>query len=307
MTYPPQPGQSGGFPPPPDQYGQQPYYPGYGGQAPPPKGKTGLWIGLGVAVGMVVALGITGFVAPGFFLDKDNTTAASTPTSTTAAPPPTSAPDSTTTPAPARRESMPQRPTPLENPISCQYPADQRSKAAKPVNGPPAGQVPSNGTVTATVKTTAGDLQLTLDRTLAPCTVHNFVSLANQNYYTGTSCHRLGTEGLRMLQCGDPLGTGTGGPGYTFKDETFPQLTYGRGVLAMANAGPDTNGSQFFMVYGDAPLPPYYTVFGSISDEGLRVLDKVASAGVDPVSAQQTGDGTGKPRTPVQFTAITVG
>jgi peptidyl-prolyl cis-trans isomerase B (cyclophilin B) len=300
MTYPPQPGQSDDFPPPPEQYGQQPYYPGYGGQPPPPPKRTGLWIVLAV----VVILGITGLVATAFFLGQATTAAAPTPTPTTST---TLAPASSSpVRIPTQRTSTPQRPTPLENPITCQYPADQ-STAAKPVNAPPAGQVPSNGTVTATVKTTAGDLGLTLDRALAPCTVHSFLSLVNQGYYTGTSCHRLGTEGLQMLQCGDPLGTGTGGPGYTFKDETFPQLTYGRGILAMANAGPDTNGSQFFMVYGDAPLPPDYTVFGIISDQGLQVLDQVARAGVDPVSAQQTGDGTGPPRTPVRFTAITVG
>ena len=111
--------------------------------------------------------------------------------------------------------------------------------------------------------------------------MNSFVSLAGQGYFDGTACHRLTTgEGLQVLQCGDPTGTGSGGPGYTIPDEaptTSPRprparhLTYGRGQLAMAKtAAPNSGGSQFFMVYGDAQLPPQYTVFGSISADGLR-------------------------------------
>jgi peptidyl-prolyl cis-trans isomerase B (cyclophilin B) len=208
---------------------------------------------------------------------------------------------------PTRRPPMPRRPTPLANPVTCEYPADSQSPAAKPVNPPPAGQIPSNGTVAVTLKSTAGDLKLTLDRALAPCMVNSFLSLAKQGFYTGTACHRLGTDGLQMLQCGDPRGDGTGGPGYTIADENFPELTYGRGILAMAKTSePNSSGSQFFMVYGEARLYPDYAVFGSISDEGLRVLDKVARGGIDPASAQQIGDGTGRPKIPVTFTAVII-
>jgi peptidyl-prolyl cis-trans isomerase B (cyclophilin B) len=111
--------------------------------------------------------------------------------------------------------------------------------------------------------------------------------------------------GLRMLQCGDPVGDGTGGPGYTIKDETFPQLSYGRGILAMAKtADPDTGGSQFFLVFGDTTIPPEYAVFGSIDDPGLQVLDTVARAGIDQ-SRPGLGDGSGPPKTPVTFTHVT--
>ncbi len=207
---------------------------------------------------------------------------------------------------PTQRVVEAKRSTPLPNPTTCEYPATPDRPAAKPANPPQTANIPSTGEVNVTLSSTAGNLPLTLDRSLAPCTVNSFVSLLQQGYFTGTSCHRLSTEGLQMLQCGDPAGTGKGGPGYSFKDETFPELTYGRGVLAMANAGPDTNGSQFFMVYGDAQLPPNYTVFGSITDAGLQVLDKVARAGIDPASAAQSADGTGAPNTPVTFTGGTV-
>ncbi|RZQ65560.1 peptidylprolyl isomerase [Amycolatopsis suaedae] len=210
-------------------------------------------------------------------------------------------------PIPTERAPMPQRPQALADPVSCEYPASQGEPASKPVTPPAAGQVSSKGTVNATIKTTAGDIPVTLDRGLAPCTVNSFVHLAKAGFYTDTSCHRLGVSGLQMLQCGDPQGTGMGGPGYTIKDENFPELKYGRGILAMAKTqAPNSGGSQFFMVFGKAELPPDYTVFGSISDAGLQVLDKVAKDGIDPASMAESMDGTGKPKTPVKFTAISV-
>ncbi|WP_158889828.1 peptidylprolyl isomerase [Amycolatopsis anabasis] len=252
-------------------------------------------IGVGVTVGAVVI--VAGLVV--FFATRDSGDNASAS--------PTNSPETTPPPVqiPTERAAMPKRPQPLPNPVSCEYAASQGEPAAKQVNTPPGGQISSSGTVNATIKTTVGDIPLTLDRALAPCTVNSFISLAKQGYYTDTECHRLGTEGLQMLQCGDPKGDGTGGPGYTIKDENFPELKYGRGILAMAKTqAPNSGGSQFFMVYGDAQLPPDYTVFGSISDDGLKVLDKIARDGIDPAAAGQ--DGTGKPKTPVKFTAVTV-
>ncbi|GEL19054.1 peptidylprolyl isomerase [Pseudonocardia asaccharolytica] len=191
---------------------------------------------------------------------------------------------------------LPTRPTALPATVNCAYPAS--GDAARPVQPPATADISAQGTVPVTLETSSGAIPLTLDRALAPCTVNSFVSLAQQGYFDGTGCHRLTTSaGLQVLQCGDPTGTGGGGPGYTFADETFPELTYGRGLLAMANAGPDTNGSQFFMIYGDAQLPPNYAVFGSISADGLAVIDRIAQAGhdgsLDPVP------GGGKPLLPV--------
>lgn len=203
---------------------------------------------------------------------------------------------------PTERVELASRPEPLPNPTSCEY--TKSGEPAKDVSVPDGDDVSSEGTVYVTLHSNVGDIGLELDRALAPCTVNSFVHLSEEGYYTDTSCHRIGTEGLQMLQCGDPTGQGTGGPGYTFADETFDELTYGRGVLAMANSGPDTNGSQFFMVFGDAPLPPDYTVFGAIDDEGLKVIDEVARAGHD--GAFDPSPGGGKPLTQVTFTDVTV-
>jgi peptidyl-prolyl cis-trans isomerase B (cyclophilin B) len=217
----------------------------------------------------------------------DDTAAPSTdaaPTSAAAAGVPESIPTEIA-PAPAR-------PTPLPATVSCEYPASDEP-AAKPVEPPSGGEVSAQGTVNVTLQTNAGAIPLTLDRALAPCTVHNFESLARQSFYDATPCHRLTTgAGLQVLQCGDPSGLGTGGPGYTIPDEVFPELTYGRGTVAMAKtAAPNSGGSQFFLVYGDAQLPPEYTAFGTISPEGLEVIDQIARRGQD----QSNGSTDGRP------------
>jgi peptidyl-prolyl cis-trans isomerase B (cyclophilin B) len=298
MTYPPPPEQPTEFPPPPSG---GPYYGFDPSPRTPPANYAGLWGLVGFAVGVVLTLVVTGFLAPGFFLKTGGSTIASpSPTSSAPVTSATGAAD------PGERAPIPRRPVLPDTPPSCEFPVDQANPPAKHAD-PPSGEVPSFGTASVILKTGAGDIELILDRSLAPCAVYSFLSLAKQGYYTGTSCHRLGTGELKMLQCGDPTGTGRGGPGYTFKDEIFPELTYGRGILAMANAGPDTNGGQFFMVYGDAPLTPDYDVLGSISGPGLQVLDKVARAGVDPASAAQSADGTGAPKIPVTFGEVVVG
>jgi len=134
------------------------------------------------------------------------------------------------------------------------------------------------------LETNCGLIQFAAD-SKAPTTVGTIAWLTNQGFYNNTSCHRLTTQGIFVLQCGDPAGTGTGGPGFTFADENLPKAgadgtyVYPRGTVAMANSGANTNGSQFFLVYQDSPLPPNYSVWGKIT-KGLDVLDNVASAGV---------------------------
>jgi peptidyl-prolyl cis-trans isomerase B (cyclophilin B) len=223
--------------------------------------------------------------------------------------PTAAAPTNAVTPSsiPTAIAPLPTRPSPLSATVSCDYPAATDGPAAKPNQPPPTTDVSTRGTVPVTLDTSAGSIPLTLDRALAPCTVNSFISLAQQGYFNDTPCHRLTTDpGLQVLQCGDPGGTGAGGPGYTIPDEVFPELTYGRGVLAMAKtAAPNSGGSQFFMVYGDGQLPPEYTAFGSITPEGLTVLDGIARKGHDGSFDAQAGGG--KPVEPVTIEAVRVG
>ena len=173
-------------------------------------------------------------------------------------------------------------------PTGCRYPAG--GKASKKVTGtPPAAGI--HATVPVVLTTNRGEVDLSLDGGKAPCTVGSFGFLAGQAYFDGTSCHRLTTAGIFVLQCGDPSGTGSGGPGYAFADENLTGATYPRGTVAMANAGPGTNGSQFFLVYKATQLDPKYTPFGTIT-KGLDLLEKVAAGGSTP-----TGDG--KPKIPL--------
>jgi peptidyl-prolyl cis-trans isomerase B (cyclophilin B) len=168
--------------------------------------------------------------------------------------------------------------------VSCGYPADDQIPAAKKVDPPPSKPT-VGGDVPATISTSLGDIKITLDAAGAPCTVNSFVSLATQGYFDNSPCHRLTTldeGGIAVLQCGDPSGTGSGGPGYTFDDETKGDETYGPGVLAMANRGPDTNGSQFFIVYDDSPLNPDYTVFGTVDQDSLKAIQELAAKGTVP-------------------------
>jgi peptidyl-prolyl cis-trans isomerase B (cyclophilin B) len=175
----------------------------------------------------------------------------------------------------------------------------QTGDAARDVDAPPAEPAES-GSVSATISTSAGEIPVTLDAAAAPCTVGSFLSLADQGYFDDTTCHRLTTSGIFVLQCGDPSGTGMGGPGYSYADELTGGETYPAGTVAMANAGPDTNGSQFFLVYEDTQLPPLYTVFGQMDAAGLAVVQQVAEAGA------VGGTGDGAPATPVDITAVTI-
>ena len=169
--------------------------------------------------------------------------------------------------------------------VACEYPSD--GEPARPVDPPAEANVSDQGTVGVTLHMTAGDVNLTLDRAKAPCTVNSFVSLAEQGYFDDTECHRLVDYGIFILQCGDPTASGTGGPGYTIPDELESSTTYPAGTVAMAKRQPpDTGGSQFFLVWADTPLPPEYTVFGTMDQAGLDVVGGIAAQGVD--AADQT-------------------
>lgn len=171
----------------------------------------------------------------------------------------------------------------------------------------PEPAVAEDRTWTATLATSCGDVTVELDGQAAPQAVASFVQLAREGYFTGSPCHRLTTEGIFVLQCGDPTGTGTGGPGYTFGPvENAPEGDlYPAGTLAMARVGGDaqSQGSQFFLVYEDSTIPSDtaggYTVFGRITD-GLDVVQQVADGGV------AGGGGDGQPARAVSIEQVTV-
>jgi len=158
---------------------------------------------------------------------------------------------------------------------------------------PPPLTIDAQKKYTATIRTSAGDMTAELYPKDAPRTVNNFVFLANDGFYDGVIFHRV-IPGF-MIQGGDPTGTGRGGPGYKFEDEPV-NSRYQRGILAMANAGPNTNGSQFFVMHADYGLPPNYTIFGRLTG-GEDVLDKIASA--------QTG-ANDRPTTPVTIDSVDI-
>ena len=185
--------------------------------------------------------------------------------------------------------------------VTCAYTEDGMP-AAKDVELPPE-EASRSGEVPVTITTGLGDIDATLDADATPCTVNSFVSLAEQGYFDATECHRLTTAGIFVLQCGDPTATGSGGPGYSFDDELTGEETYPAGTLAMANAGPGTNGSQFFVVYGDTELPPDYTVFGTVDEQSVTLVEDVAKEGTD----ERNAPGDGAPNQAVEIETVTVG
>lgn len=254
---------------------------------------------VGSVAAAIVVIGAV--VATFVFTSKDSgstTASADTTTATSGAPA-----------QPAANGQLPAFVAAADLGANCQYPA--AGAASKPTTPPRTGKVPTDpATVSVSMVTTQGNIGLQLDNAKAPCTVNSFASLAGQNYFNDTPCHRLTSGGLSVLQCGDPTGQGTGGPGYQFANE-YPTnqyqpdnpalqqpVLYPRGTVAMANAGPNTNGSQFFLVYQDSQLPPGYTVFGKIDDTGLATLDKIAAAGV------AGGGPDGKPALDVELKSV---
>lgn len=192
--------------------------------------------------------------------------------------------------------------------LSSTEPAASAATSTAPATAPstPAtstSQPVKNNMHTVTVETSKGRIVFETYDADAPNTVKNFLALADKGFYNGLTFHRVIKD--FMIQGGDPLGNGTGGPGYKFADELNPATSsykagYTRGTVAMANSGPDTNGSQFFIVYKDYPLPNNYTIFGKVIS-GFDVLDAIASVPTDG----NPPAGSNKPLTPVVMTKVT--
>ncbi|MFE5331781.1 peptidylprolyl isomerase [Embleya sp. NPDC056575] len=204
---------------------------------------------------------------------------------------------------PSAQPSAPQSP-PAAKPKTCAAPAPGEPTKEQ-FSAEPAMSIDTAGAYTMTLKTTCGEVKVALDAAKAPHTVNSFAFLAGKKFFDHTKCHRLTTGGLAVLQCGDPTGTGTGGPGYKFVDENLGTAgadgtaAYPAGTVAMANSGPGTNGSQFFLVTGDSKLPPNYTPFGKVTG-GMDVLQKIAAAGTED------GGSDGAPHENVVLDSVTV-
>ncbi|PZG07210.1 peptidylprolyl isomerase [Micromonospora craterilacus] len=195
-----------------------------------------------------------------------------------------------------------------------EIPAGERTPTTKDV-GLPNTQQSQVGSQILTITTNLGPITAKIDQSAAPCTAGSFIHLAEKNFFDNTKCHRLVTEGIKVLQCGDPSATGkgwretdgTGGPSYRMPEENLPtdkRPPYPEGVIAMAKSNqPASTGSQFFIVYGDSPLEPDYTVLGTITS-GMDLVKEVAAAGDDGAFAQQAGGG--HPKKEVVITDLTM-
>ncbi|WP_175410668.1 peptidylprolyl isomerase [Streptomyces sp. TRM64462] len=182
-----------------------------------------------------------------------------------------------------------------------------------PASSPePSMAVDAKAAYTMALKTNHGDITIAMDAGKTPRTVNSFQHLAGKKFFDGTKCHRLtvAPANISVLQCGDPGGDGTGGPGYTIPDENLASMgkpaadgtvTYKAGTVAMANTGaPDSGGSQFFLVYKDSKLPPQYTPFGTMDAAGLKAVQEIAKSGVEG------GGADGAPKSPVTLEKVTV-
>lgn len=171
-----------------------------------------------------------------------------------------------------------------------------KAMAHNPSVVPPPKKIAKSFPRTFTLKTNCGDIVITTVGASAPITLTAFSTLTRGGYFDGTLCHRLTTEGFYVLQCGDPTASGSGGPGWNpYPDENLPQQVnnnYPEGTVAMANSGPNTNGSQFFLVYADTTLGAKYTIWGNITS-GLEILKAIAVGGVKP-GGRSPSDGTPK-------------
>ncbi|MGX2998312.1 peptidylprolyl isomerase [Streptomyces sp. JNUCC 64] len=205
--------------------------------------------------------------------------------------------------------------SPSKAPDPCEKPAGGKPKTATYKKEPKLA-IDTSADYTMKLDTTCGQLDVELDAKAAPRTVNSFDFLLNKGYLDNTKCHRLTTAGIYVLQCGDPRGTGQGGPGYTLPDENLKDKrlkgdVYPAGTVAMANQynpqtkkGRDTGGSQFFLVYQDSQLPADYTPFGTVSEEGMKVLSKIAAAGA---GAPDQTTGNTAPNATVVINKATVG
>ncbi len=233
-----------------------------------------------IATVVVAVLAVGGFAYLGTVLNNDDDTNAAPSTSTS--PNPTESPSPSTSTQPSA--------------LDCAEPNGDKPSGKQYDDAPPITLKPDT-VYSVTLVTNCGDIGIEFAAEAAPVNVASFIGLANDGFFDNTNCHRLTTEGIFVLQCGDPMANGSGGPGYELPDENLPEdgaNNYPAGTVAMANAGAGTGGSQFFLVYDDTTLGPNYTILGTMTS-GLDI--------VQAVGAEGTADGSpdGPPKQPVQI------
>jgi peptidyl-prolyl cis-trans isomerase B (cyclophilin B) len=198
--------------------------------------------------------------------------------------------------------------------VACSWTPEDSTSGAKIVDvGTPPPNAPNVGTATLTIDTNLGAITATVDKSKAPCTAEAFTYLSSKKFWDGTKCHRLTTQGIKVLQCGDPSAKGkgyrptdgTGGPSFRYAEENLPTgktPAYPAGTIAMAKTqAPNSTGSQFFIVYGDTTLDPSYTVLGTVT-KGLDIVQQVAKAGTDDAN----GKGDGHPKKEIEIKTLTM-
>lgn len=239
-----------------------------------------------IAVAAVVA--VVGGVLAWALLNRSSESSDIASPAETAVPTESVAPDASTSPEASPSPDPSVDPTASPEPTNTSQP--DSSCAPAPTTRPddltwpkaPEAKVKPDTAYTMTLATNCGDIVIETLPAEAPATVASMAFLTEEGYFDLTACHRLTTEGIYVLQCGDPAGNGTGGPGYSIPDENLPpegEANYPAGTVAMANAGPGTGGSQFFIVYEDTTLPSGYTIWGKVT-KGLDVVQGIAAAGV---------------------------
>lgn len=246
-------------------------------------------VGSGTAIVLIGAAVVIGVIA----LTHNKSTAKPISAPITATPSTTPSKTPSTSPTPTAS-------TAAEPAHSCSYAPEP--PAARKVGFPPT-KPDYKATFQATINTNRGAIVINLLNSKATCTVNSFVFLAEHGYFNNTPCPRLVTAGIFVLQCGDPTGTGSGGPGYAFYSENLAGASYPASTVAMANAGsPGSNGSQFFLVFKNTPLSPSYTPFGKIVS-GLSILQDLAKAGIVP---PMNPAGGGHPKDKVTIESVTI-
>ncbi len=240
-------------------------------------------------IAVVAVIVVVGGVLAWALLNRSSDTSDIAAPAETSIPSESAAPDASATPEVSPSPDASVDPSASPDPTSTSQPdancAPAPETRADDLTWPKAPEDPvkPDTAYTMTLATNCGDIVIDTLPAEAPATVASMAFLTEEGYFDLTACHRLTTEGIFVLQCGDPAGNGTGGPGYSIPDENLPaegEANYPAGTVAMANAGPGTGGSQFFIVYEDTTLPSGYTIWGKVT-EGLDVVKGIAAAGVE--------------------------